>query len=148
MSTHQMRLTPNTGRVASGINDVRVAYSEENNYQEPACAVATNEAAQGCTLFKAGHNVHWIQFNLGVSSPLYPVEILSVHDRSFMVMRDGEEITFYTHRPEQIQALIDHYGVGVYGWVHDRGLFESQGHFLCVTTDEAKFVPCSVKEKQ
>ena len=140
-----MRFTPNSGGIVSGLNDVRVVYNEENDYQEPACAVATNDDAQACSLFKAGHNVHWIQFKLAINSPQYPVEILSVHDRSFVAMRDGEEITFYTHRPEQIRALIDHYGFGVFGWVHDKGLFECQGHFMCVTTDEATFVPCSVR---
>ena len=148
MSAPKMRRSPNTGGVADGVSDVQVVFNEQNNFEGPSCPVVTNEQAQACASFKAGHNVHWIQFKLAVGSPIFQVEILSVSGQSFLVKKGEAVITYYTHRPEQIQALIDHYGVGVCGWVHDKGLFESQGHFLYVATEEAEFVPCSLRSEK
>ena len=125
------------------MGDVRFGMSQDNDFADPICPIASNESAESCSLFKPGHRVHFIQMKLALRNPLYPVEILSAGERSFICLRDGEEVTFYTHRPEQIQALLDCYGTGVIGWVHEKGLFECQQVFLCVTEDPEEFLPCS-----
>ena len=144
MSAPKMRLTPISDVAVRGLSDVRVGYDKSNDYADPLSPVRSNEAAERCMKFKPGHNVHWIQYKAAVRNPLYPIEIQSVGERSFVALHDKKLVTFYTHRPEQIEALLDCYGKGVIGWIHEHWLFESQGHFLCVTTDPSEFEPCSV----
>ena len=139
-----MRLTPISDVAVRGLSDIRVGYDKSNDYAEPSSPVGTNEAAERCMKFKPGHNVHWIQYKAAIRNPLYSVEIQAVGDRCFEVLQNGKEVTYYTHRPEQIQALLECYGKGVIGWIHEHLLFESQGHFLCITTDPYEFEPCSV----
>jgi len=144
MSTPTIRTTPlPAGVIGNGVKDTRFGISQVDNFADPDCPVVSNQTADNCSLFKPGHNVHWIQLKNAIDEPLYPVEVISAGERSFTVLKSGKELTFYTHRPEQIQALLDCYGAGLIGWVHSRGLFECQKHFLCVTTDASDVLECS-----
>jgi len=143
MTTPPFRTTPiKPGILVSGLGDVKFGMLSETKFADPLCPIVSSNEAEECTLFRAGHKVHSIQMKMALSKPLYPVEIVSVGERSFVGLRDGKEVTLYTHRPQQIQALIDFYGVGVVGWVHEHWFFECQQIFLCVTEDITEFEDC------
>jgi len=143
MTTPPFRTTPITpGILVSGMGDVKFGMLEETKFADPLCPIASNRVAESCKLYEPGHKVHFIQVKIALRNPLYPVEILSAGEQSFIGIKDGKETTFYTHRPEQIQALLDCYGPGVVGWMHDSWFFECQQVFLCVTADAQEFKPC------
>ena len=107
-----------------------------------------------CSLYRPGHNIHWIQLRLTWNEPVHdpiPAQLIDVRDDgAFTLVVDGEHRRYWNHEPERMARAMARfdgefelvgYGVLLLARQHRR-VGEPSPAFCIVEPDSAQRVPC------